>query len=302
MKFDATGLGALNMDQLHMVDRIAGPDEETFVSGFIESCGGSAANTIIGLSRLGMRTACTGKVSDDREGALLRENLRSEGVADHVAVSGSGRSGRVMGFVDPEGSRTLYVDPGVNDSLRLHEIPDEALETRLLHLTSFAGEGLRVQREVLEVIDGSVTVSLDPGHLYAVRSREISGILEGTDILLTNQRELEIMTGHTDPARAAEELGPDMVVMKMGAGGVRAWNGREVHVPALKVKCRDSTGAGDAFNAGFLYAWMKGHGLEVSCRFGNYLASRCIQGYGATGSLPGQEALRVLEEYAVDDG
>ena len=52
------------------------------------------------------------------------------------------------------------------------------------------------------------------------------------------------MTGHTDPARAAEELGPDMVVMKMGAGGVRAWNGREVHVPALKVKCRDSTGAG----------------------------------------------------------
>ncbi|MDI9615485.1 carbohydrate kinase family protein [Methanothermobacter sp.] len=302
MLFDAVGLGALNMDQLHMVERIAGPDEEVFVSDAVESCGGSAANTITGLARLGLRTAFIGKVAGDREGSILRENLKGEGVADYIAVSGKGRSGRVMGFVDPQGNRALYVDPGVNDTLSMDEVREDALKTRLLHLTSFAGSGIRVQREVLEVIDDSVTVSLDPGHLYAERgASELEGILERTDILLVNRRELELMTGSTDPARASAELGVDVVVMKMGSEGVRAFDGSEVMVEALETTCRDTTGAGDAFNAGFLYAWLSGHGLEVSCLFGNYLASRCIEGYGATSSLPGREALEVLEGYLRGD-
>ena len=302
MLFDAVGLGALNMDQLHMVERIAGPDEEVFVRGIVESCGGSAANTIIGLARLGLRTAFVGKVAADREGSILRENLQGEGVTDYVAVSDEGRSGRVMGFVDPRGNRALYVDPGVNDTLSMDEIQEDVLETRLLHLTSFAGSGIRVQREVLEVLDESVTVSLDPGHLYAERgASELEGILERTDILLINRRELELMTGVTDPARASAELGVDVVVMKMGSEGVRAFDGSGVMVEALEATCRDTTGAGDAFNAGFLYAWLSGHGLEVSCRFGSYIASRCIEGYGATSSLPGREALEVLEGYLRGD-
>ncbi|MGB9838331.1 carbohydrate kinase family protein [Methanothermobacter sp.] len=302
MLFDAVGLGALNLDQLHMVERIAGPDEEVFVRDAVESCGGSAANTIIGLARLGLRTAFIGKVAGDREGSILRGNLRGEGVADYVAVSEEGRSGRVMGFVDPHGNRALYVDPGVNDTLTLEEVPEDALKTRLLHLTSFAGSGIRVQRDVLEVINESVTVSLDPGHLYAeLGASELGDILERTDILLVNRRELELMTGSTDPVGASAELGVDVVVVKMGSEGVRAFDGSEVVVEAFETTCRDTTGAGDAFNAGFLYAWLSGHGLEISCLFGSYIASRCIEGYGATSSLPGREALEVLEGYLRGD-
>lgn len=299
MRFDAVGLGALNMDQLHMVERIAGPDEETFVRGLVESCGGSAANTMIGLSRLGLRTAHIGKVADDREGGLLRRNLSSEGVTDFTVVANTGRSGRVMGFVDPDGNRALYVDPGVNDTLRVDEVADEALNTELLHLTSFAGDGINVQVDVIEALDESVTVSLDPGHIYASRGvSELSDILERTDILLTNQRELELMTGSADPEEAASLLGIGVVVVKMGARGVRAWDGESVMVDALSTECVDTTGAGDAFNAGFIYAWLEGFDLEVSCRFGNYIASRCIGGYGATESLPGTGALDVLRRYA----
>ena len=299
MRFDAVGLGALNMDQLNMVERIAGPDEETFVRGLVESCGGSAANTMIGLSRLGLRTAHIGKVADDREGGLLRRNLSSEGVKDFTVVADTGRSGRVMGFVDPDGNRALYVDPGVNDTLRVDEVADEALNTELLHLTSFAGDGINVQVDVIEALDESVTVSLDPGHIYASRGvSELSDILERTDILLTNQRELELMTGSADPEEAASLLGIGVVVVKMGARGVRAWDGESVMVDALSTECVDTTGAGDAFNAGFIYAWLEGFDLEVSCRFGNYIASRCIGGYGATESLPGTGALDVLRRYA----
>jgi ribokinase len=287
------------MDQLHMVERIAGPDEETFVRGLVESCGGSAANTMIGLSRLGLRTAHIGKVADDREGGLLRRNLSSEGVTDFTVVANTGRSGRVMGFVDPDGNRALYVDPGVNDTLRVDEVADEALNTELLHLTSFAGDGINVQVDVIEALDESVTVSLDLGHIYASRGvSELSDILERTDILLTNQRELELMTGSADPEEAASLLGIGVVVVKMGARGVRAWDGESVMVDALSTECVDTTGAGDAFNAGFIYAWLEGFDLEVSCRFGNYIASRCIGGYGATESLPGTGALDVLRRYA----
>lgn len=107
-----------------------------------------------------------------------------------------------------------------------------------------------------------------------------------------------MMTGTGDPEEAASLLGIGVVVVKMGARGVMAWDGEHVMVDALRTECIDTTGAGDAFNAGFLYAWLAGFSLEVSCRFGNYIASRCIEGYGATGSLPGTEALDVLRRYA----
>ena len=71
MKLDVVGFGALNIDKLYQVNRIAHEDEEAYITGFSESCGGSAANTIIGLARLGVKTGFIGKVATDREGTLL---------------------------------------------------------------------------------------------------------------------------------------------------------------------------------------------------------------------------------------
>ncbi|MDR0318676.1 MAG: PfkB family carbohydrate kinase, partial [Nitrososphaerota archaeon] len=100
-KFDVIGFGALNVDTLLKVERIAGPEEESFIENYTEACGGSAANTIVGLARLGRKVGFIGKVADDQEGKLQVDNFISEGVnVDGIKNKKKGKSGVALGFVD----------------------------------------------------------------------------------------------------------------------------------------------------------------------------------------------------------
>ena len=71
MSLDVVGFGALNVDKLYHVNRIAKEDEEAYIKYLTQSCGGSAANTMVGLSRLGLKTGYIGKVSNDHGGNLI---------------------------------------------------------------------------------------------------------------------------------------------------------------------------------------------------------------------------------------
>ena len=118
MKFDVIGFGALNVDKIYQVGRIAREGEESFILSTSESPGGSAANTIVGLARLGAKTGFIGKVADDQEGNLLLSDFRTEGVnIDGIVIAKHGHSGAVFAFIDMKGERALYVHPSVNDSL-----------------------------------------------------------------------------------------------------------------------------------------------------------------------------------------
>jgi ribokinase len=172
LKFDAIGFGALNVDRLFQVNEIAVGDEESFVTGSKEACGGSAANTIIGLTRLGANTGYIGKVASDREGRLLVSNLQGENVdTKGIIVEKDGRTGVTLGFVGEEGDRALYVDTGVNDNIHLNEIDVNYVHgANFLHLTSFVGEtSLQSQIGLVEQLPKRVSVSLDPGMFYAKR-------------------------------------------------------------------------------------------------------------------------------------
>ena len=120
---DVIGFGALNVDKLYKVGHIAEIDGESFIKGEEESPGGSAANTIIGLSKLGCSTSYIGKIADDEEGDLLEYNLMINDVyLTNLIYAESGNSGKVLGFVSDAGDRALYVDPGVNDEITIDEI------------------------------------------------------------------------------------------------------------------------------------------------------------------------------------
>src|SRR5512136_715358 len=109
-QFDVIGFGALNVDKLFHVNAIAHAEEERFVKNFTEAAGGSAANTIVGLAKLNCRTGFLGKVAEDKEGKLLIDDFAREGVdLNGIIRSKVGRTGTVMGFVDQEGQRALYV-------------------------------------------------------------------------------------------------------------------------------------------------------------------------------------------------
>jgi ribokinase len=300
--FDVIGLGALNVDKLFKVNKIAKAEEETFVIGFEEACGGSAANTIVGLARLGCKVGFIGKVANDREGNMLLENFLREGVdTKGIILAKNGRSGTVMGFVNKKGERALYVDPGVNDAMEFEEINKEyAFKTEFLHLTSFVGEkSFQTQKKLVEVIPKNVKVSLDPGELYARKGlAALEPLIKKTFVLMLNLKELELLTGTSNFQKGAKFLldkGADVVAVKLGGKGCYVTDGKKDHlIEAFKVKVVDTTGAGDAFCAGFLYGLINGKSLYECGRIGNFVASRCIMKMGARPGLPRLEDLKLL--------
>jgi len=299
--FDAVGFGGLNVDKLFKVNKIAKAEEESFIIDCEEACGGSAANTIVGLARLGCKVGFIGKVADDREGKMLVEDFCREGVdTNGITHAKHGRSGTVMGFVDEKGDRALYVDPGVNATIEFNEISMEyAFQTRFLHLTSFVGEkSFQTQKRLVEALPQTVKVSFDPGELYARKGLILEPIIKKTFVLMPNLNELELLTKTADYRKSAEVLlkkGVKIVAVKMGGKGCYVTNGRENHlIEAFKVKVVDTTGAGDAFCAGFLYGLISDKSLYDCGRIGNFAASRCIMKMGARPGLPYLKDLKLL--------
>lgn len=292
MAFDVVGFGALNLDKLFKVNLIAKAEEEGFVMDYKESCGGSAANTIVGLARLGLKTGFIGKVATDRQGKLLLNDFRKEGInINGVKIVEKGRSGLVMGYIDLQGERALYVDPGVNDQLDINEIKMEYLSnTEFLHLSSFVGnKSFITQTELLsKLID--VKVCFDPGALYARKGlNSIKTIIQKSHALFPNEIEVKLLTG-LDYIKGAEkllELGAKIVAVKLGKRGCYVINNKESHfIESYKVDTVDTTGAGDAYCAGFIYGLVKKKELFECGKLGNFVASRCVSAMGARTGLP----------------
>jgi ribokinase len=300
-RFDAIGFGGLNVDKLFKVNKIAGPEEESFITGCEEACGGSAANTIVGLARLGCKVGFVGKVADDREGRMLIQDFRKESVdISGIVHSKHGRSGTVMGFVNKKGDRALYVDPGINDTLEFNELNIERVfQTRFLHITSFVGEkSFQTQKQLVESLPNRVKLSFDPGEFYARKGGALESMINRAYVLMPNQNELELLTSTASYKEGAKVLlanGVRIVAVKLGSKGCYVTDGRERHfIEPFKVKVVDTTGAGDAFCAGFLFGLIKNKSLEECGRLGNFVASRCIMKMGARPGLPYRRDLEFL--------
>jgi ribokinase len=299
-RFDVVGFGGLNVDKLFKVNRIAGADEESFITDYGEACGGSAANTIVGLVRLGCKVGFLGKVAEDREGKMLVKDFQREGVdVDGIVHAKRGRSGTAMGFVDEKGNRALYVDPGVNDTIEYAELnKGYAFQTRFLHLTSFAGEkSFQAQKRLVQELPKTVMVSFDPGEFYARKGAALEPLIRRTYVLMPSEKELELLAKTRDlkaGARVLMKKGVKMIAVKLGEKGCYVTDGRESHmIEPFKVRVVDTTGAGDAFCAGFLYGLIRGKSPYECGRLGNFVASRCIMKTGARPGLPTLKELKV---------
>jgi ribokinase len=301
-KFDVVGFGALNVDKLFKVQKIAAAEEESFIENCVEACGGSAANTAVGLARLGCKVGFIGKVGSDREGKMLLKDFRNEDVdVNGVIRAKRGKSGSVMGFVNKDGARALCIDSGVNDTIKLREVnAGYVLQSRFLHLTSFVGEtSFQTQKKLTEALPESIKISFDPGALYVRRGlAQLEPIVKKSYVIMPNMVELELLTGEKDYCKGADALigkGAKIVAIKLGGDGCYVTDGRErYHIKAFKVKVVDTTGAGDAFCAGFLYGLLNNKNLRECGRLGNFVASRCAMQMGARTGLPRVEDLAAL--------
>ncbi len=193
--------------------------------------------------------------------------------------------------MDRLGERALYVDPGVNDTLEFKEINLEYVsKAKIIHLTSFVGEKpFKAQMKLLEELP-DVEVTLDPGLLYARKGLEkLKPMIRRCLAFMPSEEELKLLTGK-DYEGGAEDLvgeGARIVAVKLGSRGCYVTDGRESHlIKPYRVRVVDTTGAGDAFCAGFLYGLVKGKSLRECGMIANFVASRCITKPGARAGLP----------------
>jgi ribokinase len=301
---EVIGLGALNIDLIYRVERVL-EDGEKAVDAAGSFPGGSAANTIYGLARLGIVTGFVGAVGDDSEGRLLTSDFKKAGVdTSQIATKPKTRSGQTLCLSDKSGRRSLYVMPGANSLLTIEDIDLAYLnQAKLVHLSSFVDDRqFKLSVELMGGLDPSVKVSFSPGELYAASGlKALAPIFSRTSILFTNEHEMQELTG-SDFATGAKdclEYGCRIIAITLGKGKTLAKTetatsyirdtSKEYLIeppgktPALAI---DTTGAGDAFAAGFLFGFLNGKGLEECGRLGDIVARCSIAGIGARPGLP----------------
>ncbi|MFH1126130.1 MAG: carbohydrate kinase family protein [Candidatus Altiarchaeota archaeon] len=284
---DVMGFGALNLDLMYYVRRIAVPGKHQPIEDVFECPGGSAANTIAWLADSGFKTGFIGAVGNDREGKLMLEDFKKRKVDTKQIQVLEGHSGMIIGFVDSSGERTLYPNPGVNDKLTTDKNTIEyAKNSRILHMTSFVGDRqFREQEKLSRRISKKVKISFSPGDIYAEKGiKELMPIVERTFVMFLNQEEVKRLTGldYLKGAEILNKLGVEIVAVTLGRRGCYISTQEE----KTKVKCRkyrpvDTTGAGDAFAAGFLSGLLQDKSPKECGMLGNKLAGRCIQCKGA---------------------
>ncbi|MCL2150530.1 MAG: carbohydrate kinase family protein [Dehalococcoidia bacterium] len=301
------GLGALNADRIYRVKELR-PDGETTIESAEVYPGGSAANTIYGLARLGMATAFCGAVGNDRYGRLMLSDLRKVGTdISHIVRKPEIESGAVICLsAGPE--RTLYVMPGANNKLSPEDIDRTYLaRANWLHLSSFAGDAQFVlTQEIVASLPRSIKLSFSPGEFYAKRGlAELRPLLERTDILFLNRYEARLLTGQSFTAGALSciGIGCRIVVITLGRGLVRRGvrvvayvnnGGKATWVyadTANDIAVADTTGAGDAFASGFLFGAITRQTTAKCGEYGHASARLSLGACGARKGLPTQNQL-----------
>ncbi len=301
--FDLVGLAAINFDFIKLVDHDV-PDTEVAIRDVdysftydVRSLGGSVVNTAIGLAKMGLKVCVIGKVGDDDLGSEAIRALRSHGV-EPLVVRERGLTGRAYILVDRRGRRLIRVFPGVNDLIR----PDDVLKhidiirsSRMLHSSTFvcslSTSSLQAQVELYR--RSSILRSLSVGSIYARLYREsarardmIDELLGNVDVLIGNRDELEAMLGEPidDVVWSLfDKYGISVISITLGPDGAKTYSreGGVIKVPAVRVeRVVDTTGAGDAYAAGFLAGLLRGRSLSTCTTWGVLMASRCVQTLG----------------------
>jgi sugar/nucleoside kinase (ribokinase family) len=251
--------------------------------------GGSAANTAAWLAAAEAEVVLVGRVGDDDRGRLARDEFVAGGVDARLAADPELPTGTCVVLVGPDGERTMVPDAGANDALDEGDLRDELLiEGDHLHVSGYSllrpGSRAAARAAIARALKGGVAVSVDPSS-SALLSPAFLDDAEGANLLFPNASEAHALTGDSDPERASRELAArfDEVVVTLGPAGALWTDGDEVlRAAAVPVDAVvDSTGAGDAFAAGFLGARAAGASTAEALAAGCKLAARAVTTPGA---------------------
>ena len=294
--FDAVGFGLNAVDHLIVVPEYPAFDTKTRFTEYERSAGGQTASAMVALQRMGLKTAYAGRFGSDDDGRFGLLSLEYEGVNLEFAETIEGADNQVAFIIidSRSGERTIIWDRDERLSYRPDEVPIElSTRGRILHLDAHDPPACAVMAQAAREAGAIITADID--NIY----EGLPSLLPLIDVLITSSAFPHRLTGISDERAALVELkaryGCAIVGATLGTRGAVIYvDGQFMESRAFEVPggCRDTTGAGDAFHAGFIYGMVRGDELEDCLRLGNAVAALKCRGLGARAALPTAEELK----------
>ena len=290
------------------VERLPHLGETLLANGYRVDYGGKGSNQAVACARLGATVSFVAKIGRDAFAEMALGLYRDEGIdVAHIKQISNAPTGVGFIIVDSSGHNCITIDPGANEFLTAGDISDSeaALQSTTVVLTQLeipvaAAEAAMSRGRAL----GATTI-LNPAPVRPLPA----SVLRMVDVLTPNETEARVLAGlspdaKNDPEQIARELihnGVKQVVMTLGdQGALLVTASSSTHIPAMKMSAVDTTGAGDAFNAGLATALASGASLKAAVQFAVVTGGLAVTREGVIPALPNRdEVLQFFEQYAL---
>ncbi len=284
-------IGAINLDCLVYIPQFPKKGDNIRVKDLRCSLGGKGANQAVALTNLKVAALLLGKVGNDFAGGYALSVLRRFKVnTEYILKSNNGKTSICAILVNPDGENTIMGFPAINRMIQ----PDYLI--RFEYLFAMA-QWLSISLEYpLDTVEFALKLArkyglrtvLDPSPLIEIPKRNMWVLV---DYVLPNQKEIEILTGEEEILQGAIVLknwGAGEVIIKQGKQGCSfLYQDNLINVPAFPVKSvLDTTGAGDLFNAAFIYGLIQSTSVPKAAQIANLVASYAVQKPGTCESYP----------------
>ncbi len=280
-KVDVACLGTFNIDFISQVSNFAHAEDEINIEKLHTSMGGSALNFASRISSLKIKTGVMGNLGKDYFGKLILNGLNQAGIDNSRINIIDDNTGMSFIAINESGEKSVYSYIGANASFKLDKDDVKFIRnSKLLHVTGMYWE------VVEEAAKHSKLLSFNPGPVMSAYGLEtLENIINKTQILFLNQKEVSILTGMKweEGSNLLVDMGVPEVIVTNGAEGARLFTQDEtIFTPAEKVNAVDTTGAGDNFAAGFVTSFLNGEKRVECLNFANHIAALCVQKKGGS--------------------
>jgi sugar/nucleoside kinase (ribokinase family) len=307
---DIIVIGDINADVILTIPSYPRPGGEAVAATVKIHTGGSAVNTAVALAKLDMSVGFIGRIGKDALANQILADLTESGVdCTHIQTDPKVSTGLIFIAVTVDGERTMFGARGANAFTEASAIdPAYFVNCRWIHLSGYSFLSYHQYETTLLALDLAknspyTRVSLDVGTEPALRARaQIMEVLPRFDVIFPSETELTILTEGRPIEAGLDYLLDDRanaVVAKRGRkGSVLAVGNKRAHLPAFNINVKDSTGAGDSFNAGVVLGRLVGLSWEASAALGNALGGMATSHEGSAANLISRSSVaRFIEKH-----
>ena len=300
--FDVLVVGELNVDLiLNKIEKFPEVGKEVIANEMTLTLGSSSAIFASNISSLGAKTAFLGKIGKDKFGDIVLESLQKNKVDTSLVKIDPqlGTGATVVLTVEEDRANVTY--PGAMNNLTINDIDDESLnKARHVHFSSYflqpgmwGSLGILFKRAKQLGLTTSFDMQWDPNETWDL---DMADVLPYVDVFLPNEEEIKFLTGQQSVEEAIQFIKSytSILVVKRGNKGSMVYYQDQLTdlPPFLNTQVVDATGAGDSFNAGFIYQFVNGHSIADCQRFGNLTGAVSTTQAGGTAAFQDYEQFK----------